>query len=398
MKKQSYDVCIVGGLGHVGLPLGISLAQEGKKVVLYDLNRQVAETVSVGRMPFREAGAEPVLKRVLDKTLFVSTDCASVAASYFVVVVIGTPVDEHLNPSFSVFRRFLDGIEDQIHDRQHLILRSTVYPGTTAKVAEYLAEKGKRPRISFCPERISEGQAMKELRALPQIVASDDPQASREAAELFGLLTKDIVTLTPLEAELGKIFTNTWRYIQFAIANQFYLIASQQGLDFYRIYDAITHNYARAAHFPGAGFAAGPCLFKDTMQLAAHSNNSFFLGHAAMLINEGLPNHIVATLKSRYGLADKTVGILGMAFKANSDDKRQSLAYKLRKLLEIEAKAVLCTDVYIAEEGFVPAEELVARSDVIIVAAPHKEYAELKIPAEKILVDVWNFFGKGGLF
>lgn len=398
MGKQVYDVCIVGGLGHVGLPLGISLAGVGKKVVLYDLNRQAAEMVSRGQMPFLENDAPAALRRVVGKTLSVSTDPKSIAASHFVVVVIGTPVDEHLNPSFGVIRRLLDDIHDQLHNGQHLILRSTVYPGTTAKVRDYLAAKGKRPRISFCPERIAEGHAIEELRTLPQIVASDDPKAAKEAAGLFSRLTKDIITLTPLEAELGKIFTNTWRYIQFAIANQFYLIASGQGLDFYRIYDAITYKYRRAAHFPRAGFAAGPCLFKDTMQLAAHSNNSFFLGHAAMLVNEGLPNHIVDTLKRRYGLRNKTVGILGMAFKADSDDKRQSLAYKLRKLLDLEAKHVLCTDAYIHEEGFVSAKQLVARSDIIVVAAPHKRYASLKIPRKKLLVDVWNFYGKGGLF
>ncbi len=398
MGKATYDVCVVGGLGHVGLPLGIALASEGKKVVLYDLNRQAAETVLRGRMPFLERNAAPALRRVLGKRLFVSTDRRCVAVSHFVVVVIGTPVDEHLNPSFGVIRRLLDGIKDQLHDRQHLILRSTVYPGTTAKIREYLTSRGKKLAVSFCPERIAQGHAMKELRTLPQIVASDDPKAVKEAAGLFRLLTRDILILSPLEAELGKIFTNTWRYIQFAIANQFYLIASGLGLDFYHIYDAITYKYRRAAHFPHAGFAAGPCLFKDTMQLAAHSNNSFFLGHAAMLINEGLPNHIVATLKGRCGLKGKTVGILGMAFKADSDDKRQSLAYKLRKLLELEAKHVLCSDAYIREEGFVSAKELIARSDIIVVAAPHKRYRSLKIPRSKVLVDVWNFYGRGGRF
>lgn len=189
-----------------------------------------------------------------------------------------------------------------------------------------------------------------------------------------------------------------WRYIQFAIANQFYQIATQQGLDFYKIYDAITYKYPRAQNFPPAGFAAGPCLFKDTMQLAAYSNNSFFLGHAAMLINEGLPNFIMQNLKNKYSLKNKTVGILGMAFKANTDDKRESLSYKLKKILEIEAKKVLCSDVYIHEEGFISAQSLVKNSDIIILATPHTEYAELPLDDEKIVVDIWNFYGKGGLF
>ena len=398
MTDFRYDVCIVGGLGHVGLPLGISLAEAGKRVVLYDINEKAIQTVSSGKMPFIESGAEEILGGVLGTSLFVSANRRTVAQSRFVVVVIGTPVDEHLNPKFTIFKNFFDGIVDLLSDDQHVVLRSTVYPGSTEKIKHYLEAKGKKTRVSFCPERIAEGKAMDELHTLPQIVSSFDEQSVAEARGLFEALTSDIVVLAPVEAELAKLFTNVWRYIQFSIANQFYQIATQQGIDFYKIYDAITHNYPRAASFPGAGFAAGPCLFKDTMQLAAFSNNSFFLGHAAMLVNEGLPNFIVQRLKDRYPLREKNVGILGMAFKANNDDKRESLAYKLKKILEIEAKAVYCSDVYIREEGFVSESELLKEADIVILATPHKEYRAMDIGSEKVLVDIWNLYGKGGLF
>lgn len=204
--------------------------------------------------------------------------------------------------------------------------------------------------------------------------------------------------MTPIEAELGKLFTNVWRYILFSISNQFLQIANQEGLDFYRIYNAITYKYPRAESFPSAGFAAGPCLFKDTMQLAAHANNNFFLGHAAMLINEGLPNYIVQRLKEKYPIHEKAVGILGMAFKANNDDGRESLSYKLKKILEIEAANVLCSDVYADREDFVSPDRLIRESDIIILGAPHREYAGLAIDESKVVVDIWNFYGKGGLF
>jgi len=397
MVENLYDVCIVGGLGHVGLPLGISFADSGKRVILCDISQKAIDIVSQGKMPFIEAGAEVVLKKALGKTLFISSDKRVISDSYFVVIVIGTPVDEHLNPKFTMFKRFLDEIIDLLRDDQHIILRSTVYPGSTEKIKQYLESRGKQTKVSFCPERIAQGKAMEELRALPQIISSFDENALSEVRELFSLLTPDIVTLSPIEAELAKLFTNVWRYIQFAISNQFYQIATEQGLDFYKIYNAITYKYPRAQSFPAAGFAAGPCLFKDTMQLAAHSNNSFFLGHAAMLINEGLPNVIVQRLKSKYPLKDKTVGVLGMAFKANNDDTRESLSYKLKKLLEIEAKRVLCSDVYVHEKDFVTPQALARESDIVILATPHKEYADLNIEG-KIMVDVWNFYGKGGLF
>jgi UDP-N-acetyl-D-mannosaminuronic acid dehydrogenase len=397
MEGKFYDICIVGGLGHVGLPLGISFAHSGKKVILYDIDVKAIDIVSQGKMPFIEAGAEDVLKKVLRKNLFISSDKHVISDSYFVVIVIGTPVDEHLNPKFTIFKRFFDEIIDLIQDDQHIILRSTVFPGSTEKIKHYLETKGKLTKVSFCPERIAQGKAMEELHTLPQIISSFDEDALSEVRELFSLLTKDIVVLTPVEAELAKLFTNVWRYIQFAISNQFYQITTNQGLDFYRIYDAITYNYPRARSFPPAGFAAGPCLFKDTMQLAAYSNNSFFLGHAAMLINEGLPNAIVQRLKDKYSLKEKTVGILGMTFKANNDDTRESLSFKLKKLLEIESKKVICSDVYIHEEDFVVPQDLVREADIVILATPHKEYANLNIK-EKVLVDVWNFYGEGGLF
>lgn len=398
MTDNIYDICIIGGLGHVGLPLGICFADAGKRVVLYDINQKTIDMVSEGRMPFLEHGAEELLKKILGKNLFISSDKAVISKSYFLIIAIGTPVDEHLNPKFTMFRKFLDEIIDILKDNQHIILRSTVFPGTLEKIREILTHRGKYTKLSICPERIAQGKAIEELRSLPQIVASFEESALSEARELFSLLTDEIILLTPIEAELAKLFTNVWRYLQFAISNQFFQIASQQGVDFYRVYNAITYKYPRAESFPQAGFAAGPCLFKDTMQIAACANNSFFLGHAAMLVNEGMPNFIVQKLRDTYPLKDRVVGILGMAFKADIDDRRESLSYKLKKLLEITAKKVLCSDAYIEEDGFIPADVLVREADMIILAAPHTAYASLDIDDNKVLVDIWNFFGKGGLF
>jgi UDP-N-acetyl-D-mannosaminuronic acid dehydrogenase len=398
MAEERYDVCIVGGLGHVGLPLGLSFAQAGKRVVLYDIDTVTMARVAKGEMPFLEAGAEPVLAEVLGKNLFLSADREVIGAARFVVVVVGTPVDDHLNPRFTLFKEFFDRILELLRPGQHVILRSTVYPETTARIKQYLDEQGKGVRVSYCPERLAQGRGMEELRKLPQIVASFDQASQEEAGALFSALSPEILYLAPVEAELAKLFTNVWRYLQFAVANQFYQIALQHGVDFYKIYPAITHQYPRTQGLKSPGFTAGPCLFKDTMQLAAFSNNSFFLGHAAMLVNEGLPNLVVQRLKERGGLRDKTVGILGMAFKADSDDRRDSLSYKLKKILEIEAKRVLCTDAYFQEPDFVPAERLVAESDVVVVGAPHTTYRALAIPARVQLVDVWNFYEQGGLF
>jgi len=248
--------------------------------------------------------------------------------------------------------------------------------------------------VAFCPERIAEGKAMTELFELPQIISSRSPRGLERASKLFGLLTDSIVELSPEEAELAKLFTNVWRYIKFAAANQFYMMANDRGLDFDRIRKGLAQDYPRAADMPGAGFAAGPCLFKDTMQLAAFNNNQFALGHTAMTVNEGLPLYLVHRLEQRFDLSSMTVGILGMAFKGGSDDIRSSLSYKLKRILAFKANKVLCADPYVTvDPNLVPHEEVIAQSDLLVIAAPHPEYRGLV--TDKPVADIWNVLEQG---
>ena len=233
------------------------------------------------------------------------------------MVVIGTPVDEHLNPNQTAITKALSGCAGYLHDGQLLILRSTVFPGVTALVEKMVAGLGLQIEVAFCPERIAEGKAMTELFELPQIISARTPAGDGAGiAPCSGRLTSKLVVMSPEEAELAKLFTNVWRYIKFATANQLYMMANERGLDFERIRQGLAEDYPRAADMPAAGFAAGPCLFKDTMQLAAFNHNNFPLGHAAMAVNEGLPLYVVHRLEQRFDLASMTVGILGMAFKA----------------------------------------------------------------------------------
>ncbi len=196
------------------------------------------------------------------------------------------------------------------------------------------------------------------------------------------------------EAEMIKLFSNTWRYIQFAVANQFYMISNNFGVDYDKVRDAMREGYERAHSVPGAGFAAGPCLLKDTMQLAAFSGNNFLLGHGAMMVNEGLPNYLVENLRKKHDLEKTKVGILGMAFKADIDDIRDSLSFKLGKILRFHGTQVYYSDEYAKNPDFVSKEELVKESDVIIVAVPHSAYKGLKIPKNKEVVDLWKVVGK----
>lgn len=395
--EQSFDICIVGGCGHVGLPFGMALADREKKVVLYDINQSVIEKVNNGVVPFKENNAEPVLKRVLkSEKLTATNNPAVIGQAKTVVTVIGTPVDEHLNPRVHDIIKAIKEIEEYLQDDQLLIMRSTLYPGVTDKVKQYLDKQGKKTLVAFCPERIVEGHALTELYELPQIVAGCTPEATKRASEVFRVLTKKIIITKPVEAELAKLFTNTWRYINFAISNQFYMIANASGHDFYNIFGAMTEDYPRLKAFAKAGLAAGPCLFKDTMQLSAFSGNNFFLGHSAMLVNEGLPDFIVDAMKAKHDLSKSTIGILGMAFKANNDDPRESLSYRLMKRLEFEAGTVMCHDPYIKDSRFVSLTEIKKKADIVVLATPHSIYAKEKWGG-KVVIDMWNFYGKGGL-
>jgi len=337
-----------------------------------------------------DAGADELLPRLLKNGTFRCTTDPSVIREVDVVItVIGTPLDDHLNPRFEVYADLLD--EDRSHLRagQLLVLRSTVYPGTTERIARRLAESGSGIDVAFCPERVAEGVALEEITSLPQIVAGTSPQAQSRAEALFRSLTPDIVPMKPLGAELAKLYNNAWRYIQFAVANQFYMICNDQGVDFYEVHRAMTEKYPRAKGFPKAGFAAGPCLFKDTMQLSSFDNNAFFLGHAAMLVNEGLPSYLVRRAAARFELRTMTAAILGMTFKADSDDPRDSLSYKLKKGLAVECKAVLCSDPFLADESLVPAEEALRRADIVFIGAPHTAWKTLDF-GKKPVVDIWN--------
>jgi UDP-N-acetyl-D-mannosaminuronic acid dehydrogenase len=389
------SVVVVGGCGRVGLPLGLALADAGRDVTLYDINSAAIAQVAGGTMPFMEKGADEVLERVLAAgRLHLSDRPESVEAAEHVIIVVGTPVDEHLNPNPAHVLRALELMLGNLRDGQHLVLRSTVYPGTTAMIERLLQRNGLHLDVSFCPERIAEGKAMEELFSLPQIVSGRTPAALERASELFGSLTKSIVELEVEEAELAKLFTNTWRYIKFAAANQLYMIANDFGADFERIRAALAQDYPRASDMPGPGLAAGPCLLKDTMQLAAFNNNNFTLGHASMMINEGLPLYLVARIEQSHELADETVGILGMAFKAESDDIRDSLSYKLKRLLRLRAAKVLCTDPYVtSDDDLVPLEQVLAEADLLVIGAPHRAYADITTDAP--VVDMWNLMGAG---
>jgi UDP-N-acetyl-D-mannosaminuronic acid dehydrogenase len=388
MKK----IGIVGGCGHVGIPLGLALASRNFDVTLFDINAAAVDKINHHVLPFKEEGAEEILQNHIGKNLRASTDMKLIKEQEAVVFVTGTPVDEHHNPKISDVVKVIRTYLELMSREQLVILRSTIFPGTTEYITRLLNDRFGSAKLAFCPERIVQGKGIEEIFKLPQIIAPSTEEAYREAYGIFSKLTPKIIRLTAKEAELVKLITNTWRYLEFAAANAFYMMVENEGVDFYTVYSALKADYPRAEHFPAAGLAAGPCLFKDTMQLSAFYKNNFFLGQSAMLVNEGLPNFLVYQLEKKMGsLANKKIAVLGMTFKPNNDDTRESLSFKIKKLLEFKMAFALITDPYL--DSSMPLSEVLEQAEGIILGTPHDEYKNIApgVP----FVDCWGFWKHG---
>lgn len=389
--KHVYDVCVIGGAGHVGAPLAIVFADRGMHILICDTNESAISSLSQGRMPYIEEGGEIVLRKVLaEKKLGFTSRIKDIENIPVLILTIGTPIDEFHNPVFSMLTRCIDSMIPFLSDSQTIILRSTVAPGTTEYLARYLKSKGRNTRLAFCPERVVQGRAIEEIQTLPQIISGTTTDAARIAGGLFRRIAPEIVEATPREAEFSKLICNAYRYIQFAATNQLYMMVESAGLNYNELLHKMKIGYPRMDSIPGPGFAAGPCLMKDTMQLFAFEKQNFILGQVAMTINEGLPNFIVARLSAKYNLSEKKVGILGMAFKAESDDIRDSLSYKLGKILRFAGASVLYSDEYVKDPTFISKEDLVRQSDIVIIGVPHNVYKTISFPDTVEVIDMWN--------
>jgi len=387
---MSEVVGVIGGAGHVGLPLSIMFANAGIKTFVYDKNELLLKKIESGVFPFKEEDGDLSLKNALKSgNLHLSSRPDVIEYCSTLISIIGTPVDDHLNPDPDSIRRSLEEIQPFLRDGQLLILRSTVFPGVTRSIEQFLSQSRIKIDVATAPERISEGYAFRELFEIPQIIGTRTPQVFERAKSLFEFVCKECCYATPEEAELVKLFSNSWRYITFAAANELYSIALEANEDFGKIRSLMMHKYPRAESLPVPGFAAGPCLPKDSLQLSTYSSQLLSLNSVAYAINENLPNLIIDHLAKTLNLRDLTIGILGMAFKPQSDDSRFSLSYKLRKLLSFRCKSVLCTDPYVSDQRFNDLDYVLTTSDLIVIAVDHVVYREIDF--KQTVYRVWNF-------
>ena len=392
-------VCIVG-IGRVGLPLAMHFASKGIQAYGVDIDAKKVEMLKAGKMPFKEDGAPELLRKVVGKKFIPTTDISVIADCDAIILTLGTPVDEYLNPVFTQITGVLENIIPHLKKGQTLILRSTVSPGSTNYVKSFIEEKrgfsiGRDFYVAFCPERIAEGKAIAELESLPEIVGGADEKSGQMAAEVFKAAGKEVYQTSSINAELLKLFTNMYRYINFAIANEFLVIAEDWGANIYEIVELSNKNYPRGGP-KQPGFAAGPCLFKDGFFLMEKIPFPDLIT-TAWKINETLPAYLVQKASALKPIKGKKVAILGLSFKANSDDTRASLSYKMKKIFLKELAEVKTHDVYIDGPAF---EQAIKGADFLVIATAHNEYKKplpyylAHMKKDAVVIDVWNIFGK----
>ena len=275
MSKERH-ISIIGGAGHVGFPLGLILSTKGFKVNLIDKNSKNINKINKGEIPFIEENSKNLLINMLKKKrIFATNKLNEITKSKYIINCIGTPITNQLNPNLIKFINLFYDLRKFLKKDQIVIIRSSIYPGICNKIYKIISKKCKN--LSYCPERIVQGKSIVEMPKLPQLISGESKKAIKESGFLFKKVSKKIIFTKVIEAELVKLFSNAYRYINFSISNQFYMICQNQNLDFFKIRKIMRDGYKRNTNIPMSGFTAGPCLLKDTMQLSSFFNHKFLL-------------------------------------------------------------------------------------------------------------------------
>jgi len=403
------EVAVIG-LGRIGLPLAVSFADRGHRVLGIDKDAARLQAVRDAQMPFQEPGAQDALDRVhAAGTLAVSDRVADAAAAEHIVITLGTPSFSHVEIDISDIRSALDDLLGHLRPGHTIVLRSTIAPGTTDFVAGYLEKHrgfaiGEDVFVAHAPERIAAGHFMEEIHTLPCIVGGVGAESGERVGSLFETFGAPIVQTTPVQAELAKIWTNILRYANFALPNLLMMDCEQYGANVFDVIELINRDYPRGG-IASPGLTAGTCLRKDFAFSEERSNAPGML-LAVSRVNESVPLFLVEGMKRRLGsLNGRKIAVLGLAFKGNTDDERDSLAHKLVRLLERELADVAVHDPRVTTPT-PPFEETVSGADAIVVAANHDEFLgaeplhEIAALAggDALIVDPWNCFGAAQIF
>ena len=400
LTRVAQSVAVIG-LGRVGLPLALSFADRGLDVIGIEKRQEVLDSLDAGEMPFDEPGTQELLERV---SIEHSRKIQDAAAADHIVLTLGTPTYIHIEIEMSQIREAVDDLLPVLREGHSLVLRSTVAPGTTDWVAGYIEQRrelraGENVFVSHVPERIAEGHFVGEIGTLPCIVGGVGEGSGAKAAELFEVFGTEILQTTPVQAELAKVWSNILRYTEFALPNLLMMNSEGLGANVFEVIDLINHDYPRGG-MRAPGLTGGPCLRKDFAFSEERSSAPTML-LAVSRVHEGVPLFLVEGLKRRLGgsLRDRKVAVLGLTFKRDSDDLRDSLAIKLIRLLERELAHVARHDPHVPD-GSEPLDGALQGADAVVIGANHSAFDDLlaRLTDGILLVDPWNALGARQVF
>lgn len=393
-------IAVIGGCGRIGLPLSISLSLvSNNEVIPIDINNDAVSQLNEGKYPYHENNnlGSKYLKTALSKGLRFTTEIDLCSNVDCIILATGKISDDDVDFNKVITQKHFEMVLNKAKKGTFIIIRSTISVGTMQclleKINQFYDQNDGQDQLAYCPERLSESNSFDEITTLPQLVSTFSDKAFKFASDLFIAITPSIVRLEISEAEYAKLLTNAWRYIEFAAPNHFYSLLEGK-VDFNQVLDAIKHEYPRASGYRRPGLAAGPCLRKDSEILTSYIHSG--LCDLSIATNEGLPNKLIDLLATRISkpLSQSKIGILGLTFKANTDDTRDSLSVVLKDKLNQQCLQVLWNDPYLTHlPENVSIDTVLNECDAFIIATPHKEYENLKLP-NKPFVDTWGLYSK----
>lgn len=397
--KENKIVSVLG-LGRVGLPLALKFCEAGLKVYGVDINQKRIGELKKCEFPFMEKGGQELLNKV--HSLLFPTDnlIEAVKASTDIILTLGTSIDDHRNPNFEQIMGVISLIRPHLEEGHHIVLRSTVSPEFPGYLINYLNSNtsftvGKEIFLSYCPERIAEGYAIEEISKIPQIIGTEDEGSKKKASELFSFINDELIYGSTKSASAAKIMCNVSRYIMFATANDLDVWMRKLDINSEESFYLATHNYKRNV-LKSPGLAAGPCLVKD----GNISQERSIMYNTAEIVNEDWPLFYSKIISKMTGLQGKKVAILGIGFKAEVDDDRDSLSHKIRKFFEREYALVYMHDPYMKKGEIV---DILSNAEVVIIAVGHSYYKNEKflkiitdnVSSNCVIWDIWNLYGYG---
>lgn len=383
MLNNKYKVAIVGGAGHIGLPLSCFISSHGNDVIIIDTDTDKLKKLSENIIPFKDDGLQEYLKIANKNNIKFSDNIDEINNYELIIITLGTSSSKG---DLNKFQTLMSQVLENINKNSRIILRSTITNETIEFTLNNKNFKEKNIKLAYCPERIAEGSSLKELKELPQIIGTQDGIEDKYFLLFFKSLGIKTLTTDFKNAVFLKLFTNSYRYSQFTLINEFSNIAEENQLDFEKIIDLATLDYPRLKNIPSKGFVGGPCLIKDTETFRIeYSEDSQFL-NSLRKINTTFMTNILNKCNEIF--IDKKLIQLGLTFKPNSDDLRDSISLELYFNLKKMGFDIYPIDENVSQDSvefeLYDFEDVSKLTNNVLISTFHTSFKNLDLSGKKV--------------